>query len=150
MKTIAASFLCGLIFGAGLMLSGMTDPTRVLGFLDVFGRWDPTLAFVMIAALSVTMIGYALLRRRKPYLAQKPDAPAGGKIDTPLIVGSVMFGAGWGLSGLCPGPAVVNLATLSSQAGLFVIAMALGMMLKKVWRERTAPKRRKALTHADG
>jgi uncharacterized membrane protein YedE/YeeE len=150
MNALIASFAVGAIFSAGLMISGMTDTTRVLGFLDIFGTWDPTLAFVMIGALSVTMIGYAFAQRRKPIFGGKNETPADRAIDTPLVVGAVLFGAGWGLSGLCPGPAVTNLATLSPQVVLFVIAMALGMMLKKVWRERSAPKRRKALTHTDG
>ena len=98
----------------------------------------------------MTAIGYAFIRQHKPAAAKKSESPAARDIDAPLIVGSVMFGAGWGLSGLCPGPAVTNLATLSPQVVLFVIAMALGMMLKKVWRDWNAPKRRKALTHADG
>lgn len=150
MNALIASFAVGAIFSAGLMISGMTDTTRVLGFLDVFGIWDPTLAFVMVGALSVTAIGYAFAQKRKPLLGGKNEIPADRAIDTPLIVGAILFGAGWGLSGLCPGPAVTNLATLSPQVVLFVIAMALGMMLKKVWRESTAPKRRKALTHTDG
>ena len=150
MRTLLASFVCGAIFGTGLMISGMTDPTRVLGFLDVFGHWDPTLGFVMIGALSVTMIGYALTRNRKPVTGAKADKLAARNIDTPLILGSVMFGAGWGLSGLCPGPAVTNLATLSPQVVLFVIAMALGMMLKKVWRDRQPKRGKRILTHADG
>jgi uncharacterized membrane protein YedE/YeeE len=149
-KNIAASFGCGLIFGLGLMISGMTDTTRVLGFLDIFGRWDPTLAFVMAAALAVTAAGYAFTQKRKPLFARDKPAPAQKKIDTPLVVGSILFGAGWGLIGLCPGPAITNLATLSPQVVLFVIAMALGMMLKKVWRERNAKRSKTALTHADG
>lgn len=149
-RTIAASLACGLIFGLGLMISGMTDTTRVLGFLDVLGRWDPTLAFVMAGALAVTATGYALADKKKPAFAREKFLPSQKAIDTPLVIGSMIFGAGWGLIGLCPGPAITNLATLSPQVVLFVIAMALGMMLKKVWRERTAPKRRKALTHADG
>jgi uncharacterized membrane protein YedE/YeeE len=140
-KTLLASFSCGLIFGFGLMISGMTDPTRVLGFLDVFGRWDPTLGLVMAGALAVTVAGYALVARRAaPVLAKKDLWPTLRAIDRPLIAGAAMFGAGWGLSGLCPGPALENLATLSPQVFVFVGAMALGMMLEKLWQERLAPK----------
>jgi uncharacterized membrane protein YedE/YeeE len=148
--SIAGSFGCGLIFGLGLMISGMTDTTRVLGFLDVFGRWDPTLAFVMAGALAVTATGYAFTEKKKPIFARDKAMPAQKAIDAPLIAGALIFGAGWGLVGLCPGPAITNLATASPQVVLFVIAMALGMMLKKVWRERGARKRKAALTHADG
>jgi uncharacterized membrane protein YedE/YeeE len=148
-KTIAASFACGLIFGAGLMVSGMTDTTRVLGFLDMFGIWDPTLGFVMIGALAVTAAGYAFAERRRPVFARETIVPSPRKVDAPLIAGAMIFGAGWGLVGLCPGPAITNLATASPQVVLFVIAMALGMMLKKVWRERVE-RARKVLTHADG
>lgn len=155
MPVLLASFVCGLVFGAGLLLSGMTDPTRVLGFLDVFGTWDPTLAFVMAAALIVSGIGFALTKQRKrPLLAPKSLWPTRHVIDRPLVIGAVMFGAGWGLSGLCPGPALENLATLSPQVALFVVAMALGMVLEKVWQMKLAPKlmrkRAAAGTSADG
>src|SRR5262245_65784202 len=100
-----ASFLCGLIFGSGLMISGMTQPAKVLGFLDIFGRWDPTLAFVMIGAVAVSTAGYALVRRAKrPVFVGQHLWPTRTDIDRPLIVGSVLFGTGWGLVGLCPGP----------------------------------------------
>lgn len=138
---LIASLVCGLIFGLGLMISGMTDPTRVLGFLDVFGRWDPTLAFVMIGALAVTGVGFALVRRHgAPLFAGSASWPTRHVIDRPLVIGAVMFGTGWGLSGLCPGPALENLATLSPQVLVFVAAMALGMMLEKLWQTRLAPK----------
>ena len=104
---LIASLVCGLIFGLGLMISGMTDPTRVLGFLDVLGRWDPTLAFVMIGALAVTGVGFALFRRRgAPLLARAASWPTRHVVDRPLVIGALMFGTGWGLSGLCPGPAL--------------------------------------------
>src|SRR5215510_7434739 len=109
-----ASFLCGLIFGSGLMISGMTQPAKVLGFLDIFGRWDPTLAFVMTAALAVSAAGFQLARQQqRPLFAAQAQWPTRTDIDRPLIAGSVLFGAGWGLAGLCPGPALVNLATLT-------------------------------------
>ena len=134
-----ASFACGLIFGFGLLISGMTQPAIVLGFLDVFGRWDPTLAFVMIGALAVSAVGYALARRRpRPLLTAQHLWPTRTDIDRPLVVGSVLFGVGWGLVGLCPGPALENLASLSPQVFVFVIAMGAGSIAKDVC-ERRAP-----------
>jgi uncharacterized membrane protein YedE/YeeE len=130
-----ASFICGLIFGFGLLISGMTQPQKVLGFLDIFGRWDPTLAFVMAAALVVSGIGYALLRQRKrPMLAAQYLWPTRTDIDRRLVVGSMLFGIGWGLVGLCPGPALVNLASVM----VFVMAMAFGMIIKDLWDRRLA------------
>lgn len=134
-----ASFLCGLVFGLGLVISGMTQPDKVLGFLDVLGRWDPTLAFVMAGALAVTMLGYALARRRaRPLLAEGHLWPTRRDIDRPLVVGAILFGAGWGLVGLCPGPALVNLATAAPRVLVFVAAMAAGMLLQDVWQKRAA------------
>ena len=119
-----------MLFGVGLMISGMTQPAKVLGFLDIFGDWDPSLAVTVIAALAVSAVGFALARRRlRPVFAPTqqvwPDKTA---IDRPLIVGSVLFGAGWGLVGLCPGPALVDLASGSLRLIVFVLAMAIGMM----------------------
>jgi uncharacterized protein len=132
-----ASFACGLVFGWGLLISGMTQPAKVLGFLDILGPWDPTLVFVMAGAVAVTGIGYALGRRRpKPVLAAESLWPTRRDIDRPLVIGSVLFGAGWGLVGLCPGPAVANLATLSPGVIAFVLAMAVGMVLHDLWRRR--------------
>ena len=129
-----ASFVCGLIFGFGLLISGMTQPVIVLGFLDIFGRWDPTLAFVMAAALVVSGIGFALVRQRvRPVLAAQHLWPSRTDIDPPLVVGSVLFGIGWGLVGLCPGPALVNLAGLMPSVMVFVLAMAAGMVIKDLW-----------------
>ena len=134
-----ASLVCGLIFGIGLLISGMTQPQKVLGFLDVLGRWDPTLAFVMAGALVVSAIGYALARRQaRPMLAARHLWPTSRDIDRPLIVGSVLFGVGWGLVGLCPGPALENLASLSPRVIGFVVAMIVGMIAKDFW-ERRAP-----------
>src|SRR5258706_11340565 len=132
-----ASFGCGLVFGLGLLLSGMTQPAKVLGFLDVLGQWDPTLAFVMAAALLVSSAGFVLVRRRTaPLWAPQSLWPTRTDVDQPLLVGAMMFGAGWGLVGLCPGPALENLATLSPPVLAFVVAMALGMELQDVWQRR--------------
>jgi uncharacterized membrane protein YedE/YeeE len=134
-----ASFVCGLIFGFGLLISGMTQPTIVLGFLDIFGRWDPTLAFVMAAALIVSGLGFALARKfGRPLLTAQHLWPTRSDIDRPLVVGSALFGIGWGLVGLCPGPALENLASLSPRVFVFVIAMIAGMIAKDLW-ERHAP-----------
>jgi uncharacterized membrane protein YedE/YeeE len=134
-----ASFVCGLIFGFGLLISGMTQPAKVLGFLDILGRWDPTLAFVMVSALVVAGIGFALFRKReRPVLAARYLWPTRTDIDRRLVVGSILFGIGWGLVGLCPGPALVNLAGLMPSLIVFVLAMAVGMIIKDLW-ERIAP-----------
>ena len=132
-----ASLVCGLIFGFGLLISGMTQPDKVLGFLDIFGRWDPTLAFVMAVALIVSGIGFALVRQqRRPVLATQHLWPTRTDIDRPLVVGSLLFGIGWGLVGLCPGPALVNLAGLTPSVMVFVLAMAAGMIIQDLWAKR--------------
>jgi uncharacterized protein len=129
MPLIVACFGCGLIFGAGLLISGMTQPEKVLGFLDIFGAWDATLAFVMAGAVAVTMAGFAVARRRgAPMLATKHLWPSRRDIDPPLVAGAALFGIGWGLVGICPGPALVNLAGFSLPIIVFVVAMTLGML----------------------
>ncbi|MGY4314478.1 hypothetical protein ACVWW1_003805 [Bradyrhizobium sp. JR3.5] len=106
---VLASFLCGLIFGAGLLISGMTDPQKVLGFLDLFGAWDATLAFVMAGAVAVSATGFAIARRRTaPAFSARFLWPDRNDIDAPLVGGAVLFGIGWGLAGICPGPALVK------------------------------------------
>ena len=139
MQRTLAAFGCGLIFGFGLLISGMMQPAKVLAFLDVFGAWDPSLLVVMAAALAVGSAGYALARRRvQPLFDTRSFWPTATQIDRPLVVGAVLFGAGWGLVGLCPGPALENLATLSPQVIVFVIAMALGMLAQNFWNRRKA------------
>jgi uncharacterized membrane protein YedE/YeeE len=138
---ILAALLCGFIFGAGLVISGMTDTAKVLGFLDVLaiprGGWDPTLAIVMAAALAVSIPGFWLARRRgRPLLAEVAMWPSKTVIDRPLLAGAALFGAGWGLVGLCPGPAIANLATLSPAVLLFVAAMIAGMVAHDIGRRR--------------
>jgi hypothetical protein len=139
MPLIVACFASGLIFGAGLLISGMTQPEKVLGFLDIFGAWDATLAFVMAGAVAVTAAGFVLARRRgTPVLAPRHLWPERSDIDTPLVAGAVLFGIGWGLVGICPGPALVNLAGLSLPIVVFVVAMALGMFGHGLLPERGA------------
>ena len=124
MPQLLATFGCGLLFGAGLLISGMTQPDKVLGFLDIFGTWDPTLAFVMGGALAVAIPGFYFARgRERPLLAPQFRWPTRNEIDAKLVGGAAIFGVGWGLVGLCPGPAIVNLATLLPQVFVFVIAM---------------------------
>jgi uncharacterized protein len=156
MPLVIASFVSGLVFGFGLLISGMMQPAKVLGFLDIFGAWsgawDPTLAVVMAAALAVAGAGFALLRpRAAPLFAAKSLWPTTTDIDRPLIAGAVLFGVGWGLVGLCPGPALENLATLSPPVIVFVIAMAAGMAAQDFWQKReTPPQREPALAPSDG
>jgi uncharacterized membrane protein YedE/YeeE len=147
MANLAAA-LCGILFGFGLIVSGMAQPAKVLNFLDLFGRWDPSLAFVMAAALAVSGAGYALAKRRaRPFAAPQWNWPAGNVIDAPLVTGACLFGLGWGLVGLCPGPALVDLATLDPKVIGFVIAMAGGMITHDAWRAgRTAT----VVTEAEG
>ena len=129
MPLILASFVCGLIFGAGLLISGMTEPDKVLGFLDIFGAWDATLAFVMAGAVAVSAVGFALVKRRAaPLFATGFLWPTRRDIDAPLVVGAIQFGVGWGLVGICPGPALVNLAGLSLPIVVFASAMVIGML----------------------
>ncbi len=128
MALTLASLACGLVFGFGLLISGMVNPQKVLGFLDIFGAWDPSLAVVMAAALVVTYAGYAVaLGRDRPVFAASHFWPTGSVIDRNLIAGAALFGAGWGLVGLCPGPALENFVTLSPKVLVFVAAMIVGM-----------------------
>jgi uncharacterized protein len=126
----AVAFLSGTLFAAGLGLAGMTQPARVVGFLDFLGRWDPTLAFVMAGALLVMFAAHRFTRRLgKPLLAASfPQAPP-ARIDSRLVFGSAIFGLGWGLGGYCPGPGIVSLGAGASRAFAFVAAMSAGMLL---------------------
>lgn len=139
MPLIFASFGCGLIFGLGLLISGMSEPEKVLGFLDLFGAWDATLAFVMAGAVAVGCAGFALARRRHaPLLAPALAWPSRRDIDAPLLIGSVLFGIGWGLTGICPGPALLNLEGLTAPIIVFVAAMVVGMSGFELWQRRGA------------
>jgi hypothetical protein len=121
-------FLAGALFGTGLAVSGMTDPGRVIGFLDVFGAWDPALLFVMAGAVGIYGLGMLILRRFQSQNLKLPST-ASSPIDRRLVIGATIFGIGWGLSGFCPGPALANLGALRIEALVFVPAMAIGMFL---------------------
>ncbi len=124
------AFLAGLIFGLGLLLSRMANPEKVLGFLDLAGRWDPSLAFVMAGAIGMAAVAFAVARRRTKSLLGVPlQWPTATRVDPRLIGGSTLFGIGWGLAGFCPGPALVAAAAGQTKAVLFVAAMAAGMFL---------------------
>ncbi|MBO9537342.1 DUF6691 family protein [Herbaspirillum sp.] len=128
--TLIVSFLAGLLFGLGLMLSGMADPAKVLGFLDLAGIWDPSLAFVMAGAIGVGMFAFAVSRRRKLSLLGLPmQLPAATGITPRLLAGSALFGIGWGTAGFCPGPALVALGMGEGKAIAFVLAMLAGMLV---------------------
>ena len=125
-----AALLAGLIFGVGLTISEMVNPAKVLAFLDVFGNWDPSLAFVMGGALIVTAIGYRLAwMRDRPVFEDRFQVPGNRQIDTRLAIGAVLFGIGWGLYGYCPGPAISALVYLDAKTLMFVVAMLCGMAL---------------------
>ncbi|ACS39070.1 YeeE/YedE family protein [Methylorubrum extorquens] len=130
MAKTASAFAVGLLFGLGLLVSGMANPAKVLAFLDVAGRWDPSLAFVMAGAVAISATGYLVARRRgRPLLASRLEIPTRRNLDPRLIAGAAVFGLGWGLAGLCPGPALTLLTVAPAQAMTFVVAMVAGMLL---------------------
>ena len=132
MQTILA-FATGLIFGLGLILSGMTDPSKVIGFLDLAGHWDPSLAFVMGGAILVGVVAFRFARgREKSLLGDEMRLPTSSQVDRRLVLGSLAFGTGWGLAGYCPGPALVSIAQGGAQPLIFVAAMLAGMVIYEV------------------
>ncbi len=133
-----SEFVVGLIFGIGLILSGMTDPGKVIGFLDLFGAWDPSLALVMGGAILVGVFAFALAKKRTTtFLGDALHLPTSRDIDKRLLVGGLMFGVGWGLAGFCPGPALVSLGTGQPKAAVFVLAMLAGMVLFELAERRS-------------
>ena len=133
-----SEFLVGLLFGLGLILSGMTDPGKVLGFLDIAGIWDPSLALVMGGAIAVGFFAFAMAKKRTVnFLGGALHLPKSNQIDKPLVIGAMMFGAGWGLAGFCPGPAIVSLASGQIKAAMFVVFMLVGMQVFEVWNRQT-------------
>lgn len=125
-----SAFAVGLVFGLGLLVSGMSNPAKVLGFLDLAGRWDPSLALVMVGAIAVGAVGFALARRRtESLLHTRIELATRRDIDRRLVLGSLLFGVGWGLVGFCPGPALVALGAGKVKALVFVASMVAGMAL---------------------
>lgn len=137
------ALISGLVFGIGLILSGMTNPDKILGFLDITGIWDPSLTMVMLGAIGVAFFAFRQAATRKDSLLHTPlHLPAARNIDRRLVLGSLAFGAGWGLAGYCPGPALASLATGNLKAVIFTAAMLAGMLifelLKKCQSRRQA------------
>lgn len=132
MRTRLAALASGLLFGVGLVVSGMVDPLKVLGFLDITGAWNPTLAFVMGGALLVAAPAFWLARRgASPLFATRFEWPTATRIDRPLLVGAVLFGVGWGLVGYCPGPALAGIAVMGHELAWFLPAYAIGAALAR-------------------
>ncbi|CEJ87029.1 putative membrane protein; permease family [Hyphomicrobium sp. GJ21] len=135
--SILLNLVAGLIFGLGLVISGMANPAKVLNFLDVAGNWDPSLAFVMLGAIAVTATGFRfVLRRPKPLLDQRFHLPGQSSIDRPLVIGSAIFGLGWGLFGFCPGPAITSLGLAATGTLVFVPMMLIGIVAAALIRKR--------------
>jgi uncharacterized protein len=135
-RSLVFAAFAGLLFGLGLAISQMTHPDKVLNFLDLFGRWDPSLALVMAAGLAVSLPGYRLVKRRGSALCGALQLPTKRGIDAPLLLGAAIFGIGWGLAGYCPGPAVANLGRFAAEALWFVPAMLLGSLLARPLQSR--------------
>ncbi len=135
-KAIVAAGVCGLIFGAGLIVGGMTQPSKVIGFLDIAGAWDPSLAFVMGGAIGVFLPLFRLIqKRRAPVYALRFTLPTRRDVDAPLLLGAALFGVGWGLVGYCPGPAFTTLAAPESSL-MVVLSVFAGFGLKRSWDRR--------------
>lgn len=138
--TVFTSLLAGLVFGLGLIVSGMANPAKVLGFLDLGGAWDPSLAFVMAGAIAVGALAFALARKRTvSFLGAPMKLPTSRDIDSRLLIGSVVFGIGWGVAGFCPGPGLVALGMGEVKALVFVAAMLVGMGAFELLERRKQP-----------
>nr|WP_050461176.1 DUF6691 family protein [Herbaspirillum autotrophicum] len=134
---ILSAFATGLVFGIGLIIAGMADPQKVLGFLDIGGHWDPSLALVMVGAIAVAAIAFRIAAKRRRSLLGLPlQLPATREIDGRLAGGSILFGIGWGLAGICPGPALVLLGAGMSKGAVFVLAMLCGMVVFELLQRR--------------
>jgi uncharacterized protein len=140
MPRITAAFICGLLFGLGLAVSGMINPAKVLNFLDIAGQWDASLVFVMGGAVLVTAIGYRLaFGRESPVFADTFSLPTAKDIDGRLLTGAAVFGVGWGLGGLCPGPALAGLGFGATPTFIFLGAMVVGLVAGRLAADATAP-----------
>ena len=145
MMQIVMALIAGLVFGLGLILSGMTNPAKVLGFLDIAGNWDPSLAFVMGGAILVGFVAFRFAAKRPiTLLGDVMRLPTAKQIDRRLVLGGLTFGVGWGLAGYCPGPALVSLATGSAEPIIFVVAMLAGMAVFEVQDRFAATSRERA------
>lgn len=143
--TLLVSLLAGLVFGLGLIISGMADPSKVLGFLDLAGNWDPSLAFVMGGALLVGSLAFPFaVKLPQSLLGEAMRLPTATKIDRRLVLGSLTFGVGWGLAGYCPGPALVSLAQGGAKPLLFFVAMIAGMLMFELLERVSARSHKKA------
>lgn len=132
MKQMIVNIISGLLFGIGLTLSSMVDPSKVIGFLDVMGNWDPSLSFVMMGALMIAVITFRMIpKRNKPVFANEFKLSTRTDIDKPLIIGAILFGIGWGMAGYCPGPAIATLGTGGWDSAIFLISMILGSMVQR-------------------
>jgi uncharacterized membrane protein YedE/YeeE len=137
-KRAIVAFVCGLVFGAGLIISQMSNPAKVIGFLDITGKWDPSLALVMAGAVVVFGAVYRLaLRRQAPLYAARFALPDRTSIDSSLVIGALIFGIGWGLSGFCPGPSIVSAGFGDARVWAFVAAMIAGMLVYRIGLRRT-------------
>ncbi|MGZ8287664.1 MAG: YeeE/YedE family protein [Telluria sp.] len=140
-----SSLLTGLVFGIGLIISGMTNPAKVLGFLDLAGLWDPSLALVMGGAIAVGLVAFQVARKRSKSLLGDPmRLPTATKVDRRLLVGGLAFGVGWGLAGFCPGPALASLAVGGTKPAIFTVAMIAGMIIFEVLERTTATRAKRA------
>ena len=139
-----SAFVAGLVFGLGLIISGMSNPAKVLGFLDLAGTWDPSLMFVMAGAIAVGAVSFAFAKKRaRTFLSGAMHLPQARDVDARLVAGSVVFGVGWGLAGFCPGPALVAVGAGTEKAAWFVLAMLAGMLLYEVLERRVHEPRRR-------
>lgn len=138
-KHLISAFIVGLIFGIGLLVSGMANPAKVLGFLDLAGNWDPSLAFVMGGAIAVGVVAFQFAsKRQRSMLGEPMRLPTGQDIDKRLVLGGLGFGVGWGLAGFCPGPALVALGAMEAKALVFVASMLVGMGIYELLERRKA------------
>lgn len=138
---LLTAFVTGLIFGLGLILSEMTNPAKIIGFLDIFGNWDPSLVLVMLGAITVSAVSFKLTKsRQQSFFGQQIKLPKSSKIDYRLITGSLIFGVGWGLAGYCPGPALTSVLLGGYQPLIFAISMLIGMGVFEVVNQLSSKK----------
>lgn len=136
MKSLIVGFFGGIVFSVGLVVSQMINPNKVIAFLDISGKWDISLIFVMVGAIGINLILMILFKIKKPFFEKKFNMPIKKVVDRDLVVGAGIFGIGWGLAGICPGPGIVNLVTLESKSILFVLSMLIGMFIFSIFKKR--------------